>query len=76
MELRKLSQVELNAEASWLAAIKKNIALQSLYSNVIKVKCFYQLKSNPITKTTVNLTVQFNYATDYKAARASCLVFI
>ncbi|XP_023349497.1 uncharacterized protein LOC111718199 [Eurytemora carolleeae] len=36
MELRELSQVELNAEASWLAAIKKNIALQSLYSNVIK----------------------------------------
>ena len=40
MELRKLSQVELNAEASWLAAIKKNIALQSLYSNVIKVTFF------------------------------------
>ena len=37
MELRELSQVELNAEASWLAAIKKNIVLQSLYSNVIKV---------------------------------------
>ena len=50
MELRKLSQVELNAEASWLAAIKKNIALQSLYSNVIKVKCFYQLNQTSLLK--------------------------